>query len=334
MAHTYDSLRKEIAAKQFHPLYFFTGEEGYFADQLLDLLEEKSLSPEEKDFNLSVLYGREVDAQAIVSDARRYPMMSEYVVVLVREGQNIKDWEPIVRYAKNPNPTTLSAIAIRGKGLDKRGLAYKALQKESVYIEFSPLKAYQIPGWIENQIRSSGYRISPKAAALLAEHAGEDLALVSKELDKLMALSGEGAEITSSTIERVVGINKEFNNFELIKALSQRDQVRSHRIAHALGQNQKATPLVLTLGLLFSTFAKALVYTGLPNRNSKEALRTAGITDWALRDIQTIVQSYPQGKLVKIIRYLRDADLASKGVQSGGSSDQEILKELIFKIVY
>ena len=335
MAVTLEVLQREWQAKTFRPVYVFAGDEAFFMDQAMDGISEHSLEDHERDFNLTVLYGRDTDAATIISEAKRFPMMAERTVVLVKEAQQIKDIEALASYVAQVQPSTVLALALKGKKLDKRKALYKAVQKhEAVYLEFPKLYDNQVPAWVESQARSMGLKMSGKASALLGEYIGADLSRIAHELDKIAAFVGKGGEVTAQTIEERTGISREFNTFELIKAIAAKDSTQAYRIAKSMGQNPKNNPLVVTLSLLFGNFSKALVYGALTDKNPRNAASVLKISEFALRDVARIAQNYPAPKLLRIVGYLREADRQAKGMGAPHINDSDILNELLFKILY
>ena len=298
MAVTLDVLQREWQAKTFRPVYVFAGDEPFFMDQAMEALATQTLEKHERDFNLTVLYGRDTDAGSVISEAKRFPMMAERTVVLVKEAQNLKDLEALSAYVNQPQPSTILALALKGKKLDKRKALFKALQKQdAVYLEFPKLYDNQVPSWVEAQGRAMGLKLSGKAAALLAEYIGSDLSRIYHELEKLLAFVGEGGEVSAQTIEEKTGISREFNTFELIKALAIKDADQAYRIAKSMGQNPKNNPLVVTLSLLYGNFSKALVYGALPDKNPRTSAAALKVSEFALRDVARLAQSYPPCKI-------------------------------------
>ncbi len=335
MAVTWDVLQREWHEKTFRPLYVFGGDEPFFMDQAMDILAKESLAEDELDFNLTVLYGRDTDAATIISEAKRFPMMAERTVVLVKEAQQIKDLEDLASYAAQVQPSTVLALALKGKKLDKRKALYKALQKHSgVYLEFAKLYDNQIPAWVESQAGSMGLKMSGKAAALIGEYIGADLSRIVHELEKIRAIVGDGGEVSAKIIEEHTGNSREFNTFELIRALAAKDIDQSYRMARNMGENSKNNPVVVTLSLLFGNFSKAMVYGALPDKNPRTAAGVLKVSEYALRDIARIAQNYSPPKLLRIVGYLRDADRQAKGLGAPHLTESDILHELLFKILY
>jgi DNA polymerase-3 subunit delta len=335
VAHTYASLLEGFSKGVFPPVIVVGGAESFFIDALTDRLSATALTEDEKAFNASVLYGRDVAAADVVSEARRYPMMAERVLVVVREAQNLKDFDALSAYFKSPNPTTVLCLAFKGKTPDKRREGYKTLLAQNhAYIEAVPLNEGQAKAWIKSETTRRVLKTDDHAVSLLYESVGADLNRLAHELDKLAVALGEGGMVTPAEIEKHVGISREFNNLELIRALVNKDVPRVYRIAHGLSLQTKTTPLPMTLGFLYATFGKALVYSSLRHLGSAQAGAAMGQKNpYALRDYETICTKYSSVKLVRIVRYLREADLAFKGVRTGGAHPDELLRELLFKIV-
>lgn len=335
MAATYASLLESFGRREFPPVVVAAGTETYFIDLLCEKLEATALTEEEKSFNASILYGRDVSAADVVSEARRFPMMADRVLVVVREAQNLKDFDALSAYFKTPNPTTVLFLAFMGKTPDKRKEGYKTLLAQNhAYIEAVPLNESQTKAWIQSESKRRALKVDDWALGLLYESVGTDLTRLAHELDKLAVALGDGGKVTAEEVEKHVGISREFNNLELIRALVQKDLNRAYRIAEGLSNQTKTTPLPMTLGFLYGTFGKALVYSSLRHMGSAAAGAAMGQKNpYALKDYEAICAKYPQAKLVRIVRYLREADMAFKGVRTGGATSEELLRELLFKIL-
>lgn len=324
----------DIKAKKIKPIYFLMGKEPYYIDKITDFIEETVLSEEEKDFNQMVLYGRDVTIDTIVSHAKRYPMMAEYQVVIVREAQDLyKTIENLATYAKNPQLTTILVIAYKYKTIDKRKTLYKALAKNGVVFEAKVLYDNQVPDWIRRVLKGQNYGITPKASQMLTEYLGTDLSRINNELNKLKVILPEGTQITPDHIEENIGISKEYNNFELHKAIGMRDELKAYKIIKYFGENPKDNPLVVTLALLYSYFTKLLKIHGLSDKSSRNVASTLGITPFFVNEYLTAVRNYPMKKISAIIATLRTSDVKSKGV--GANNDVEhgdLLKEVMVQI--
>ncbi len=261
----------DIRLRRLAPLYFLMGEEPYYIDRISEFIAGNVLTEEERSFNQMVLYGKETSLEEIIGQAKRYPMMSEYQVVIVREAQHLsRTIEQLVDYASNPQPTTVLVICYKYKTLDKRKKLIKTLKAgNAVVFESKKLYENQVADWIRRILSGGHLKISHKAAAMLVEYLGTDLSRISNELDKLKIVLPEGAEITPQTIEDHIGISKDFNNFELKKAIAERDIPRATQIIKYFAQNPKENPFVLTVALLHTFFTQLLQYHGLGDHNPK-----------------------------------------------------------------
>jgi len=320
---------------EFSPVYVVAGEEPFFVHVLTDALLELALPEADRAFNQSVLYGRDVDARSVESEAKRYPMMAERTVVVVREAQDLRNLEDLATYVKNPQPQTVLLLSLTGKALDKRKALYKALKPGENYFQFDRIPEYQITGTVAELARHRNLKISEKAAAVLVESLGVDLSAIDQELGKYAVVLGEGGEVTAATVEKYTGANREYNQFELLRALVAHDVERSYKIARSMMQHSRSSPLILVIATLYGTFFKALIYQGMgPQPNPKTAAAQLGVSEFALRDISRAAQNYSGGHLARIVGYLREADRQAKGMASPNLRDSDILDELLFKILY
>ncbi len=323
-----------IQKNGYRPIYFLMGDEPYFIDQLSHYIEENALSEDEKAFNQLVIYGRDVDVEGIIGHAKRYPMMAERQVVIVREAQALsRTIENLLSYVQSPQPTTVLVICYKHKTIDKRKKLYKALQKGGVVLESKKLYENRIPDWIRHWLTSRGYDITPKASQLLVEFLGTDLGKIEKELEKLTLLLPRGTKISPEHIEENIGFSKDFNNFELRKALGQRDVVRATRIVHYFTQNPKDNPIVVTIGLLYNFFSQLLKYHGLIDKSPRSVSDALGIRPFFVTEYQVAAHNYPMRKVSRIITALREVDTKSKGVDANSLSQGDLLKELLVKIL-
>jgi len=320
---------------EFAPVYVVAGEEPFFVHVLTDALLELALPEADRAFNQSVLYGRDVDARSVESEAKRYPMMAERTVVVVREAQDLRNLEDLATYVKNPQPQTVLLLSLTGKALDKRKALYKALKPGENYFQFDRIPEYQITGTVAELARHRNLKISEKAAAVLVESLGVDLSAIDQELGKYAVVLGEDGEVTAATVEKYTGANREYNQFELLRALVAHDVERSYKIARSMMQHSRSSPLILVIATLYGTFFKALIYQGMGAQpNPKTAAAQLGVSEFALRDISRAAQNYSGGHLARIVGYLREADRQAKGMASPNLRDSDILDELLFKILY
>ncbi len=324
----------DIKQGNIKPIYFLMGEEAYFIDKITQYIEKNVLQEEEKGFNQMVLYGRDVSVEDIVSNAKRYPMMAERQVVIVKEAQDLsRTIEKLVSYAENPQPTTVLVVCYKYKKIDKRKKLYKAVQKSGLIYESKKLYENQVSGWIQEVLASKKYGIEPKATQLLVEFLGTDLGKINNELEKLQIILPEGTQITALQIEENIGISKDFNNFELRKAIGTRDIVKAHRIINYFAQNPKDNPLVVTISLLFGYFSQVLQYHGLGDKSKGNVASKLKINPYFVSDYSTAAQNYPMKKVSQIIGLLREADVKSKGVGATNMPSGDLLKELLVKIM-
>lgn len=331
---TFESILKDLKNKKYAPVYFLMGEESYFIDKITDYIANNILKEEEKAFNQTILYGKDVDAAAVINTAKRFPMMSEHQVVIVKEAQNIRNIEDLQYYVQNPLNSTLLVINYKYKKLDKRKKLYKEVDKKGVLFESKKLYEDKIPDWITKYLKAKGFDIQPTAALLLTEFLGAELSKISMELEKLILTLPVGEKlITPVHIEENIGISKDFNNIELQNALIKKDHLKAYRIVDHFAQNQKSNPLVVTLGMLYSFFNKIIVYYFLQDKSSGSVASALRINPYFVRDYQRAAKVFPVKKAVEIVSLLREYDLKSKGVGNVSTPPGELLKELVYKIL-
>lgn len=325
------SIINDIKTGNLKPIYFLMGEEPYYIDGISNFIENNVLSEEEKGFNQIILYGRDVTVEEIISNAKRYPMMADRQVVIVKEAQDLtRTIENLVSYAENPQPSTVLVICYKYKKLDARKKLAKVLKKNSELFESKKLYENQVPDWIRRVLAGKGYTISPKAAQMLTEFLGNDLSKVNNELEKLQLIIKPGEQITPQLIEENIGISKDYNNFELQNAIGNRDVKKAFRIIQYFGQNTKNHPLVMTIALLYSFYSKLLKYHALSNK--AEAPKALGVNPYFIKDYQTAASNYSMKQVSAIISAIREIDMKSKGVGAASLSQADLLKELLVKI--
>jgi DNA polymerase-3 subunit delta len=326
---------EDINSKNTKPIYFLMGEEAYYIDLLSDYIENNILSEEEKGFNQMVLYGRDVTIEDIVANARRFPMMAEKQVIIVKEAQDLsRTIENLVAYAENPQPSTVLVICYKYKTIDKRKKLSKVIANTGCLFESSKLYENQVSEWISANLRDKGYQIEPKAVQMLVEFLGTDLSKIDNEMEKLTVILEKGAIVTPKHIEDNIGISKDFNNFELRKAIGEKQFVKANQIANYFSQNPKSNPLVMTISLLNSFFTQLLMYHGLKDKGKINVSKALKINPFFVNEYQSAARNYPMRKVAQVIAGLRDADLKSKGVGANNLPHGDILKELLFKIMH
>ncbi|MDR3267875.1 MAG: DNA polymerase III subunit delta [Tannerella sp.] len=336
--HTYDDICREIKAKQFRPVYVLMGEEPYFIDRITDLLLENVLEETERDFNQILLYGADTKVTDIFNAVRRFPMMSTHQLVVVREAQLIHNLELLVNYVKKPLPSTILVINYKYKTLDRRKTLALAVEKNGILFDSKKIPDYKMPEYILFMLRQRAIETKGNVALMLADYLGNDLELLSKELEKLMILmSGQPVKcITPEIIEKNIGISKDFNNFELQSALARKEILKANRIAHYFERNPHNHPIQATLSVLFNYFSNLLICHYTKDQSEKSLMATFGFRfSIQVKDYQTGLKNYTAMKVFNLIREIRLADVHSKGVDASASlTDGDILKELIYKILH
>jgi DNA polymerase-3 subunit delta len=323
----------DIKAGNIKPIYFLMGEESYYIDKLSDYIEDKVLTEDEKGFNQTVLYGRDVTIEDIVSTAKRYPMMAERQVVIVKEAQDLsRTIDKIESYAENPMPSTVLVICYKYKTLDKRKKVTKLLAKNGIVYESKKLYENQVGDWIKRVLAGKKYSIEPKANAMMVEFLGTDLSKINNELEKLQIILPKGSTITPHHIEENIGFSKDFNVFELRKAIGDKNQLKAYTIADNFAQNPKDNPMVVTTSLVFSFFVQLLKYHGLKDKNPNNVAKVLGVNPFFLKDYDIALKNYPMRKVSQIVGSLRDIDVKSKGVGANALPQSDLLKEMLFKI--
>ena len=323
----------DIKAGNLKPIYFLMGEESYYIDKLSDYIEQNVLTEDEKGFNQTVLYGRDVTIEDIVSTAKRYPMMAERQVVIVKEAQDLsRTIDKLESYVENPMLSTVLVFCYKYKTLDKRKKMTKVIAKIGVVYESKKLYDNQVGDWIKRVLSGKGYSIEPKANAMLVEFLGTNLSKINNELEKLQIILPKGSTITPKHIEENIGFSKDFNIFELRKAIGDRNQLKAYTIVDNFAQNPKDNPMVLTTSLVFSFFVQLLKYHGLKDKNPKNVAIALGVNPFFLKDYDVAIKNYPMRKVSQIVGSLRDIDVKSKGVGANALPQSDLLREMLFKI--
>ena len=326
-------ITKDIKAGNIKPIYFFMGEEPYYIDKLTEFIEQNVLQEHERDFNQTILYGRDVSMEDVIGTAKRFPMMADRQVVVVREAQELsRTIDKLEAYAENPQSTTVLVFAYKYKTLDKRKKITKVLDKTGVVYESKKLYENQVGDWIKRVLSGQGYNIEPKAAAILVEFLGTDLSKINNELEKLKIILPKGHTFTPKDIEENIGFSKDYNNFELRKALGEKDQLKAYKIIDHFSQNPKDNPLVVTTGLVFGFFSQLLQYHGLKDKSQFNAAKVLKVSPYFIKDYEVAFRNYPMKKVSAIVAALRDIDIKSKGVGAASVSQHDLLKEMLIKI--
>lgn len=324
----------DIKNGNIKPIYFLMGDEPYYIDKISDYIEKNVLDEAEKGFNQQVMYGRDATIEDIVSSAKRYPMMAERQVLIVKEAQDLsRNIEKLLSYAENPQPTTVLVLNYKYKKLDKRKKLHKVIAKTGLIYESKKLYENQVSDWIRRVLSGKKYQIEPKASQMLVEFLGTDLSKIANELDKLMIVLPKETVINDKHIEDNIGISKDFNNFELRKAVGEKNILKANRIINYFSENPKNNPTVMTISLLNSFFTQLLLFHGLEDKSKNAVAKAIGVSPYFIDEYFLAGRNYPMRKVAQVIAFLRDADVKSKGV-GANQSQEDILKELLFKIMH
>jgi len=330
----------DIKKGEVKPIYFLMGEEPYYIDSISNYFEKNLLTEEEKGFNQSVLYGRDVSLDDIFSAAKRFPMMAKYQLIIIKEAQDLakeitKDTKEqpnkLIQYAKNPQPTTILVFCYKYKKIDKRKSLYKTLKKMGEVFESKKLYDNQVPDWISRVLRGKNYSITPKASLLLTEFLGTDLSKINNELEKLQLILPEGSQITPALIEENIGISKDFNNFELQNALGAKDFKKAYRIVDYFSQNPKDHPVLLTTAILYGFFTKILKYHSLDNKDKNSVASALSVNPYFVKDYALATRNYKMKEVSGMIEALRKIDAMGKGVGASSLNNADLFKDLLIK---
>ncbi len=332
---TYNEIIRNVDNKIFAPVYLFHGDEPWYIDQLTDLIEESVLEPEMRDFNQSVVYGYDVSAKDVVDLARQFPMMGNYQVVIVKEAQELKSWDEIEKYLTQPQTTTILVFAHKHRKIDKRKTFYKTINssKNAVVFESAKLKENKIPDFIKELLSKKGFGIENNALQLIAEYLGNDLGKINNEVQKLLINLPQNTLVNADHIEQNIGISKDFNIFELQKALSQRNAFKAQQIVNYFESNPKENPIQMLTPMLHNYFMRVFLYGNLSGNPPNTIASELGVSPYFLSEYAMASRTFSAIKVRGIISDLRKLDLKSKGVDSNDSSGYDDLKVLVYKIL-
>jgi len=337
----YERILADLKKKIYKPVYLLMGEEGYYIDQISNYIAQNVLTEAERSFNQLVLYGKDITVPQLIDTARRFPMMANQQVVIVREAQHLKDIEKMEPYVKQAPISTILVLCYKGKTVDKRKAFYKLVEKNGEVFETSMLYDNEIAVWVTDYLKNKGCTIDPKASVILAEFLGSDLSKITNELDKLFTLLPEGSKhVTAEHIEKNIGISKDYNSFELNSAIAKRDVLKANRIIQHFAHNPNEYPLMLTIPMLFSEFSRILKYHFLKRKMKGsyvppgEVASELGINPFFVKDYEVAAANYPVSKTMQVISLLREYDMRSKGFGNGAAGHGELLRELVFKIMH
>jgi len=311
------------------------GEEPWFIDKITETIEKKVLNEEEKTFNQIVYYGKDTDIETVINTAKRYPMMTNQQVVILKEAQYIKEIDKLTFYLEKPLKSTILVINYKYNKLDKRTKLYKSLTKNALLFKSDKLYDNQIPGWIDAYLKDKGYMLEPGIGIVLTDFLGNDLSKIVNELEKLIIVLPSGQKkITASLVEKNIGISKDFNNFELYKAMARKEILKANRIVQYFCDNPKNNPLTVTMASLYFFFSKVLLYHHTKDKSSRNIAVSLKINPYFIKDYEQAARNYPPEKTIQIISYLREYDRKSKGVGNVTTSDCDLLRELTYKILH
>lgn len=331
---TYQAIIKDIIAKKYEPIYLLHGEESYFIDEISNYIEKKVLTETERAFNLTILYGKEASYHAIVDNARRFPVMAERQVVIIKEAKEMKDLNKLEKYLNNPAPTTLLVICHKHKKLAKNTKLAKAAIKNGVFFESKKLYDNQVPDWITTYLHQKKYKIKEDATQMIAEFLGTNLSKVSNELDKLMLNVSADTVITTDLVQKHIGISKDYNVFELNNAIGRKNAVKAQRIVNYFMADIKTHPLPQVVSSLFGFFSKLYIYQTAGNIHDNEMAKKMGMrSTFFLKDYRAAAKNFSRTKTEEAISILKEYDLKSKGVNRDGTPETELLRELVFKLM-
>jgi DNA polymerase III subunit delta len=335
MAVTYEEIMSDLKNRIFKPVYFLAGEEPYYIDLITNYIEDKVLPEAEKAFNQMIIYGDDTNIPSIIDTARRFPMMASHQVIIIKEAQSLKKIEDLVIYLEKPLLSTILVFSYKYKTLDKRTKLVKTLETHGVYFESARVRDYLIPGWIERYLMLKGIKTDPSASAMLTEYLGTDLHKIVNELDKLIITLPAGKPvITTSLIEKNIGISKDYNNFELQKAVGERNILKANMIVHYFADNPKDNPITLSISSLFAYFSKLLTYHYLTDKSKNNVAAALKVNPFFVKEYENSATKYNVEKTVQIISLLRTYDLRSKGYNDPGTDPGDLLKELVYKILH
>ena len=333
---TCNDILLELKEKKYRPIYYLMGDEPYYIDLISDYIMDHVLSETEKEFNLTVVYGADVDISTIINTAKRYPMMSDYQVVIIKEAQAIQRMEELSYYLQKPLQSTILVICHKHGSIDRRKKLAAEIEKVGVLFESKKIKDTQLPAFITSYMKRKGVDMDPKATAMLADFVGADLSRLTGELEKLIITLPTGQKrITPEQIERNIGISKDYNNFELRSAIVEKDILKANKIIKYFEENPKTNPLQMTLAVLFNFFSNLMLAYYAPEKTEQGVAAMLGLkVSFQARDYIAAMKRYSGVKTMQIIGEIRYADAKSKGVKNSSMSDGEILRELVFTILH
>ena len=328
---------KNIKNKEFLPIYFFHGEEAYYIDIAVKALENDVLTEDEKAFNQTVVYGKDTNYNEILAFAKQYPMMGDKQLIIVKEAQDLKlneeETSLLEKYVENPVESTILVFAHKHKKVDSRKKVFKTLDKAKMLFHSEPVKDYNLAKWIDDEARNLQIKLAPGISQLLADYLGNDLSRIANELNKMKLVLKDGEVLDGKLVETHIGISKEFNVFELQKALGKKDANTAFKIAYYMGKNPKTNPIVMTIGNLYNFFSNVVLYHTVSHQSPPTIASELGINPYFVKDYAEAARLYPLKFATRIISVLREIDLKSKGLGAVNMDEGELLKEMVYKII-
>jgi len=326
----------ELRSGVYRPVYYLMGEEGYFTDKITDYIIENALTEVEHDFNLTVFFGLETDIDTVINTAKRFPMMAERQVVVVKEAQALKNIDNLIYYLQNPQPTTVLVFAHKNGSLDKRKKVATEVDRNGVVLDTKKFREDHLPSFISSYLKEKGLTADPKSVLMLRESIGADLARIAGEIDKLsISLPQDATAITPELVEEHIGISKEYNNFELQNAIVNKDVYKANKIINYFAQNPKKNPIQMTLALLFSFFSNLMMCYYAPEKSERGVAEFLGLkSSWGVGDYLKAMRNYRAMHVMEVLHLIRLADAQSKGAEGAALPDGEIMRELLYKIMH
>lgn len=340
MAETYQSILQKLKNNQYSPVYFLQGEETFYIDKVSDYIEENALDEGMKSFNQIVTYGKETDLQTILTQAREFPMMAERRVVIVKEAQELatitkEQGEKLLsHYLENQQASTVLVFCYKYKSIDKRKKLYKALDKYAIVLQANKMYDNQLPDWVDSYIKEKGRKIDQKAIFVIVENIGNNITRIANEIDKMLGNLDDGAVITPDDVYKNIGISKEYNVFELQKALAYRNILKANQIISYFESDPKSNPLIPIISVLFSFYTKILLVHHAKDKSERSIASALKVNPFFVKEYMMAAKNYSLMQTIQKIGFIKDADLQSKGVGQVSMKEGDILKELIFKLLH
>lgn len=331
----FEQILADLKNKIYKPIYLFYGEESFFIDELTNYIQQNVLTETEKAFNQDIVYGKDITATNLIELSRAFPMMANYRVVILKEAQGLKDFKNLEPYVQNPVNSTILVLSFKNTAkVDKRLKVFNLLSKNAVVFESKRLYENQVYPWIEKTLRENGLSIHTEALRLFYESIGADLSRLSNEIKKLVITQEKGKQISKEDIAFNIGINRDYNIFELQKAIGLKDKLKCYQILDYFSKDPRANPLFATVNRLFDYFTKIIKLHMLQDKSKQSVANAAGVHPYFAEEYLIAMKNYPLSKLIYIVSYLRETDMKLKGVGAVSISDADLSKELLYKILH